>query len=66
VSLQLFAELGIGNGLVVAVFEEAIVDVVADVVVSVSAEGARRRGALSDAFHQIHWPRKTVLQGRMA
>jgi len=66
VSLQLFAELGIGNGLVVSCFEEAIEDVIADVVVSETAEGARRRGALSNAFYQIHSPRKMVLQGRMA
>lgn len=65
-SLQLFAELGIGNGLVVSCFEEAIEDVIADVVVSETAEGARRRGALSNAFYQIHSPRKMVLQGRMA
>lgn len=54
VSLQVFAEVGVGNGLVVAGFNEAVVDVVMDVVVAAAAEGARRRGTLSDAFHQIH------------
>ena len=54
VSLQVFAEVGVGNGLVVAGFNEAVVDVVMDVVVAAAAEGARRRGTLSNAFHQIH------------
>lgn len=34
VSLQVFAEVGVGNGLVVAGFNEAVVDVVMDVVVA--------------------------------
>lgn len=50
----MFAEVGVGNGLVVAGLKKAVVDIVADVVVAVAAEGARRRGTLSNAFHQIH------------
>ena len=54
VSFELFSEIGIRHGLIVAGFHQPFVHIVPHVVVAETAERSRRRRALSHAFNEIH------------